>query len=74
MPRDPRQDKWFTMHSPLPTYLITVVYILGVTWLGPKMMEGRQPVSGLRPVMVAYNAFQVVFSAWMVYMVGPSSV
>lgn len=33
-------------------------------------MSTRKPISGLRPYMMAYNAFQVVFSAYMFIEVG----
>ncbi|XP_042215397.1 elongation of very long chain fatty acids protein AAEL008004-like [Homarus americanus] len=67
LPPDPRQDSWLLMKSPLPTYFLSLGYVIGVTWLGPKFMENRKPISGLRPVMVAYNTFQVVYSSWLVY-------
>nr|XP_045608589.1 elongation of very long chain fatty acids protein-like [Procambarus clarkii] len=67
LPPDPRQDGWLLMKSPLPTYIISVGYVLGVTCLAPKLMEDRRPVSGLRPVMVVYNALQVVISFWLLY-------
>lgn len=73
LPPDPRQDGWVMMRSPLPTFLITLAYVVGVTWLGPKFMTGRSSIPGLRPVMVVYNAFQVLFSLWLVYMVRPRS-
>lgn len=70
LPPDPRQEGWVLMRSPLPTYMLTVVYLAGVTWVGPKFMEGRSSLPGLRPVMVVYNAFQVLYSVWLVYMSG----
>lgn len=65
MPPDPRQDSWIMMHSPVPHLLFSLLYIAGVTYWGPRYMSTRKPISGLRPYMMAYNAFQVVFSAYM---------
>ncbi|XP_071527225.1 very long chain fatty acid elongase 7-like [Panulirus ornatus] len=70
LPPDPRQDSWLMMRSPLPTYLISLCYVLGVTHVGPWFMGSRKPLVGLRPLMVAYNTFQVVFSAWLLYEIG----
>ncbi|XP_053649694.2 very long chain fatty acid elongase 7-like [Cherax quadricarinatus] len=64
---DPRQDSWLLMRSPLPTYVLSVAYVVGVTWLGPRLMAYRKPMESLRPFMVVYNAFQVVFSFWLMY-------
>ena len=62
---DPRQSSWILMSSPIPTIAITLLYVATVTWWGPLYMSGRKPISGIRPVMMVYNAFQVVFSAWI---------
>nr|XP_045608805.1 elongation of very long chain fatty acids protein AAEL008004-like [Procambarus clarkii]XP_045608806.1 elongation of very long chain fatty acids protein AAEL008004-like [Procambarus clarkii] len=64
---DPRQESWLLMTSPLPTLFATFVYIAASTWWGPLYMKHRAPFSGLRNVMMAYNAIQVVYSAWMFY-------
>lgn len=70
MPPDPRQDSWIMMRSPVPHLLFSLWYIAVVTWWGPSYMSTRKPISGLRPYMMAYNAFQVVFSAYMFIEVG----
>ncbi|XP_037782502.1 elongation of very long chain fatty acids protein-like isoform X1 [Penaeus monodon] len=70
LPRDHRQDPWLLTKSPLPTVALSLLYVLGVTWIGPKLMAKRKPFEGLRNVMVAYNAVQVVYSAWLVYELG----
>ncbi|KAG7172612.1 Elongation of very long chain fatty acids protein-like 2 [Homarus americanus] len=62
---DPRQDTWYLMRSPLPTIITCFLYVAAVTWCIPHYMSTRKPVSGLRTSMMAYNAFQVVFSAWI---------
>jgi len=44
--------------------IISVSYILfSMTW-GPRLMKGRKPMQ-LKEVMIVYNAFQVVASAYM---------
>lgn len=54
------------MHSPFPTLFICLSYIYVVKVLGPKLMENRKPFE-LKKVLIAYNLFQVVFSAWLFY-------
>jgi len=54
------------MSSPLPTLSICLSYVYIVKVLGPKLMENRKPFE-LRRVLIAYNAFQVVFSTWLFY-------
>ncbi|XP_071527224.1 very long chain fatty acid elongase 7-like [Panulirus ornatus] len=71
LPRDPRVDSWrLLMSSPTPTVLAIFAYIAVVTWLGPRLMRGRQPLKAVKPIMLLYNAFQVVFSTWMFYEAG----
>lgn len=60
---DPRQHSWLLMTSPLPTIAACLLYVATVTWWGPRYMTSRNPLPNLRKVMMAYNAFQVVFSA-----------
>ena len=55
------------MASQGPTLAMSIGYVLFATWLGPKMMANRKPFENLRPIMIAYNAFQVVFCAWIVW-------
>ncbi|KAK8730166.1 hypothetical protein OTU49_008121 [Cherax quadricarinatus] len=70
LPPDPRQDSWLLMRSPIPPLLFSLFYIAAVTWWGPLYMKSRKPFSGLRNVMMAYNAFQVIYSAWLFYEAG----
>ncbi|MPC31176.1 Elongation of very long chain fatty acids protein 7 [Portunus trituberculatus] len=65
MQPDIRQESWIMMRSAVPHLIFSLLYVAGVTWWGPQYMSTRKPVSGLRPYMMAYNAFQVVFSAYM---------
>lgn len=65
MPPDIRQESWIMMQSAVPHLIFSLLYVAGVTWWGPQYMSTRKPISGLRPYMMAYNAFQVTFSAYM---------
>lgn len=65
LPPDPRQKDWLMMQSPIPNLVISLIYIYIVTVWGPRYMSKRKPVPGLRPYMMVYNAFQVVFSAYL---------
>ncbi|XP_045608802.1 very long chain fatty acid elongase 7 [Procambarus clarkii] len=72
LPPDPRQHSWLLMKSPYPALIASLLYIAVVTWWGPLYMRSKQPVSGLKRVMIVYNAFQVVFSTWIFYEGGMS--
>lgn len=54
------------MSSPVPTLLLCLSYAYFSKSLGPKLMADRKPFQ-LRNVLVYYNLFQTVFSAWIVY-------
>lgn len=61
---DPVVDSWLFMKSPLPVVTILVTYLYFVLVLGPKLMEKRKAYE-LKGVMIAYNAYQVLFSLWL---------
>ena len=63
---DPRVSNWPLMDSPIPTFVIVVLYLYGVTLLGPRLMSNKKAFN-LRSTLVAYNAFQVIFSLGMMY-------
>ncbi|XP_015607868.1 elongation of very long chain fatty acids protein AAEL008004 isoform X4 [Cephus cinctus] len=63
---DSRTTNWFLMSSPFPTLFICLGYVYLVKVLGPKIMENRKPFQ-LKNVLIAYNLFQVIFSAWLFY-------
>ncbi|CAH0384216.1 unnamed protein product [Bemisia tabaci] len=63
---DPRVKGWFLMSGPAPTLSIVLTYVFIVKYLGPKLMENRKPYK-LKNTLIVYNAFQVVFSAWLFY-------
>lgn len=63
---DPRVGSWPLMESPIPTLVIVLLYLYSVTIAGPRVMSNKKPYN-LRNVLIAYNAFQVVFSLGMLY-------
>ncbi|XP_011865612.1 PREDICTED: elongation of very long chain fatty acids protein AAEL008004 isoform X2 [Vollenhovia emeryi] len=63
---DTRTTNWLLMSSPFPTLFICLSYVYVVKVLGPKIMENRKPFQ-LKDTLVAYNLFQVIFSAWLFY-------
>ncbi|KAK8730148.1 hypothetical protein OTU49_008108, partial [Cherax quadricarinatus] len=65
MPVDKRVESWIFVASPTPIFVASLAYITAVTWIGPRLMRDRQPFISLKPIMILYNAFQVVFSAWV---------
>ncbi|XP_058806697.1 elongation of very long chain fatty acids protein AAEL008004-like isoform X2 [Phymastichus coffea] len=68
---DKRTVGWFLMSSPFPTLIICLSYVYIVKVLGPKLMENRKPFQ-LKNVLIVYNFFQVLFSAWLFYEIGMS--
>jgi len=67
--RDLRADPYPLMSSPLPTALICISYVLIVKVIGPFLMRKREAYE-LKNCLIFYNAFQVVFSAWLFYEYG----
>uniref|UniRef100_A0A146LEX3 Elongation of very long chain fatty acids protein n=1 Tax=Lygus hesperus TaxID=30085 RepID=A0A146LEX3_LYGHE len=63
---DPRTRNWPMMSSPFPTLIICLSYVYFVKVAGPRFMENRKPFQ-LKNVLIAYNLFQVIFSAWLFY-------
>jgi len=61
--KDPLVDSWFLMKSPLPILGILILYLYSVLRLGPRLMKNRAPFD-LKYVLIAYNAYQVIFSIW----------
>lgn len=51
---DERTKDWFLIPSPVPTIVLSIIYVVYVKWLGPKMMENRKPMS-LKYPLVLYN-------------------
>ncbi|XP_033326289.1 very long chain fatty acid elongase AAEL008004 isoform X2 [Megalopta genalis] len=63
---DQRTTNWFMMRSPFPTLFICLSYVYFVKVIGPKLMENRKPFQ-LKNTLIAYNMFQMIFSAWLFY-------
>lgn len=57
-------NTWLMMASPGPMLCIVGSYLAFVLKVGPKMMEKR-PAYQLNGPLIAYNAFQVLFSIWL---------
>lgn len=60
---DPRVADWFMMSSPLPSFLICLVYMI-ITKVGPLFMANRKPLE-IRNVMLVYNISMVLLSAYI---------
>ena len=63
--RDKRSDSYPLLNSPMGMILISGIYVLICTWLGPLFMRDRKPYS-LKNALLAYNLFQVILSIYMV--------
>lgn len=62
--KDMNVDSWPMMGSPGPMLCIVGTYLAFVLKVGPKMMEKR-PAFQLNSLLIAYNAFQVLFSVYL---------
>lgn len=62
-PTDPRVADWFMMSSPVPSFLICLVYMV-ITKIGPIFMANRKPFE-IRNVMLVYNIAMVLLSAYI---------
>uniref|UniRef100_K7EF89 Elongation of very long chain fatty acids protein 2 n=2 Tax=Ornithorhynchus anatinus TaxID=9258 RepID=K7EF89_ORNAN len=62
-PRDPRVQGWFMLDSYLPTFFLTVTYLLSI-WLGSKYMKNR-PAFSLRSYLIVYNLGITLLSFYM---------
>ncbi|MEQ2223169.1 Elongation of very long chain fatty acids protein 5 [Ilyodon furcidens] len=64
-PRDKRVQGMLLLDNYLPTFALTVMYLL-IVWMGPKYMKNRQPYS-CRGLMVVYNLGVTYLSLYMCY-------
>uniref|UniRef100_A0A8C9LA67 Elongation of very long chain fatty acids protein n=1 Tax=Pavo cristatus TaxID=9049 RepID=A0A8C9LA67_PAVCR len=60
---DSRVRGWLLLDSYLPTFFLTVAYLLCI-WLGNKFMKNRQPFS-LRAHLIVYNLGITLLSLYM---------
>jgi hypothetical protein len=63
--RDRRSDTYPLLNSPSLMILISTLYVIFVTLVGPWMMRDRKPFD-LKNTLMAYNLFQVILSVYMV--------
>lgn len=66
--KDPRADGWLLMDSAWPGSFMVLAYLV-IVWVGPKLMEKRQPFQ-LREVLIVYNFAMVLLSLYMVVQFG----
>lgn len=57
--KDPRNEHYPLLGSPLPIMAILAVYLYFVNSLGPRLMEHRKPFE-MKTIINAYNIAQVV--------------
>ncbi|KAK7930774.1 hypothetical protein WMY93_007169 [Mugilogobius chulae] len=62
-PKDPRVQGWLLLDDYLPTFTLTVLYLL-IVWMGPKYMKDRPPVS-CRGLLLIYNVGLTLLSVYM---------
>lgn len=56
------------MSSPLPTMIISLIYVIIVKKIGPEIMKNRKPFDLKNPIII-YNGVQVILSAYVFYTV-----
>nr|APH81341.1 elongase2 [Paracyclopina nana] len=64
--RDRRMDDWPLLSSPWPTITLCAAYFYISIGLGPTLMKDR-PAFELKRTIQAYNIFQVVISAYIMF-------
>jgi hypothetical protein len=76
---DPRVAEWPLMNSIIPTIVLVISYVFLIRCVSPVLllslfsllvlkafMKNREPVGkALKPVLIVYNLFLVLLSAWM---------
>lgn len=56
------------MGSPIPLLGILVAYVSYVYYFGPKHMRDKKPYE-IENIIILYNAFQMCYNLYMVYLV-----
>lgn len=67
--RDKRVDGWFLMDSPVPTIMLSMIYVTLATLIGPQLMKHREPFN-LKVFIQFYNIISVILSIYVVYETG----
>ena len=62
---DKRVEDWFMMDAYWKTWAGVILYLL-IVWIGPKLMEHREPMK-LRYPIVIYNALMVLLNFHIFY-------
>ncbi|XP_065070634.1 very long chain fatty acid elongase 4-like [Rhopilema esculentum] len=62
--KDERTADWLFVSSPVPTLAMTLVYLLYVKWIGPKMMENQKPFN-LKYPLVLYNVALTILNFYI---------
>ncbi|XP_064480577.1 very long chain fatty acid elongase AAEL008004-like [Ornithodoros turicata] len=65
--RDPRTKDWFFSGNFALLSAILVGYVYVVKVAGPRFMRHREPMHGIKAIIMAYNAVMVAFSAYFTY-------
>lgn len=60
---DKRVENWPMMSSPVPTLVISCLYLFFL-WAGPRYMQDRQPYT-LRKTLIVYNFSMVVLNFYI---------
>ncbi|XP_072293179.1 very long chain fatty acid elongase 5 [Eucyclogobius newberryi] len=64
-PKDRRVRGWLLLDNYLPTFALTVLYLV-IVWMGPKYMRNRPPFS-CRGLLLIYNVGLTLLSLYMFY-------
>ncbi|CAH1981320.1 unnamed protein product [Acanthoscelides obtectus] len=65
---DPRVQNWTLMDSPLPTAVISALYLLTVLVILPAFMKNRKPYK-LTKIIRYYNIFQILSCIYIIYLI-----
>src|SRR5688572_7998583 len=52
------------MSSPWPTFILTLTYIIGVKYIGPRIMRDKEAFQ-LKKAILIYNFVQILVSAYL---------
>ena len=60
---------WPMLSSPIPTAIACIAFIIAVKFIGPNIMNTRQPFN-VKPVIILYNFVMVGVNLWMFFQFG----
>lgn len=64
----PEVDNYFLMKSPVPVFLIALLYMVTILLIGPKFMKNREPFQ-INKIIIVYNIIQIIFSGYITSLV-----